>query len=62
MPVVEIRIMRMTMHKCGMTVRVTMRLADRIARRMLVLMMCIMYMPVFVFHLFVNMHMLVALG
>ena len=61
MPMVEIGIMRVPVYQTRVPVPVRMRLIHRDARRVLMVMMVVMTMPVLVLHLLVKMIMLVTL-
>ena len=61
-PVMQIGVVRMAMHERGMPVLMAVWLAWRIVRRVRVLMVLVMRMPMFMFHRRVGMFMLVALG
>jgi hypothetical protein len=62
MPVMEIGIVRVPMHKRPMSMRVTMRLARRIVRSVRMPMVFIMRVLVFMLHDLMSVFMLVALG
>ena len=59
---VQIRVVRMPVHQWCMTMPVRMRLAGRVGRRMIVLMVRIVTMAMLVLHRFMNVVMLVLLG
>jgi len=62
MPVVQVGIMRVLVDETAMLVRMTVRFAARIGRRMRVLMMLVVNMPVLVKERFVHMLVLVLFG
>jgi hypothetical protein len=62
MAMMQIRIVHVRMYKVLVTVRVAMRLARRIIWPVLVLMMLVVNVRVCMFHLLVGVNMLVALG
>lgn len=61
-PVMEVRIVRMGMHHRFVTVPMTVRFAQRVVRKMDVLMVLIMGVQVFVLQRLVPVHVLVAFG
>ena len=58
----QVRVVRMPMDQRCMAMPVHMRLALRVGRRVIVLMVCIVAMAMLVLHRFMNMLMLVLLG
>ena len=58
----QVRIVGMPVHQRCMAMPVRMRLAGRIGRRVIVLMVCVVAMAMLMLHHFVNMVMLVPLG
>jgi hypothetical protein len=61
-PMVQIRIMRMPVHKPSVPVEMCVRFANRIGAHMLVLVVLIVVMPVLMLQRLVEMFMLVPLG
>ena len=58
----QVRVMGMPVHQWCMAMPVHMRLAGRVGRRVIVLMVCFVAMAMLVLHRFMNMVMLVLLG
>lgn len=62
MPVMQIRVVRVPVYEASMPVPMRMRLARRVSRDMLVLVMLVVVMPMLVLHRLMNMFVLVPLG
>jgi len=60
-PMMQVRVVGMPVHQWCMAMPMRVRLAGRVGRRMIVLMMSIVAMVMLVFHSFVNVVMLMSL-